>query len=265
MTPRLLLLPLLVSLALALGCGPRKMRVPVPDPAPEPGVTEPFSHTDLDPIFFAVVQPRTARVDYALAHEDYLDALEDYLARVSVADPNHWPVSDQKAFWINVHNAAALHSIATDWERYEAGRRTVRSGLLAPDPGYRVNERWMTLADMRRHMLRRFDDPRMIYALHWGATGSPVLSSRAYHAAELELRLPQAMERYLRSDRGLRLDGNPPEQTLVVTGVFALYREELLGEDSDDLLDAARALHPPLREAPIVRVERRRFDWSLAQ
>lgn len=257
----LMLVPLIV---LQTGCGAGRVHLEAPQAPPLPGVEEPFSHAALDPILQVTVNRRTGVVDYGAIEEEFLTPLEEYLGRAAVADPEPWPVSDQKAFWINVHNAAALHSIASDWERFEAGRTSVRRGFLSPAPGYRVAGRWMTLSDMRRHIIRQFDDPRMIYTLHWGAQGSAPMLNRAYHAAELELSLPRAQERYLASRRGMRIEWDDREDVLVLTGLFVMYREELLGERAD-LLAAVRAINPDLRHAEFARIDKRRFDWTLAR
>lgn len=187
--------------ALYAGCAaPRLAIEPPPGHHPQPK-GQPFSHQKLDNVLARIVVPATGLVDYDLLTEQHLALLDDYLIDAAEAQPERWPASDQKAFWINVHNAAAMRNIAEHWPIEQL--REISDSPLSTR--FFVAARWLSIEQMQELVNSRFNDPLMVYALNWGAASAPPLAFHPYTAVGLPLQLRQQADAWIEQHGELAL------------------------------------------------------------
>lgn len=258
---------LMVAALLATGCAATRLEVARPEGFAPPPAGEPFAHEAFDAVLVRVVEPRSGRVNYAAVREAHIEALDAYLASAADAQPDRWPANDQKAFWINVHNAAAMRLVAEHWPL--TNLRRIRAGLTGGplDVKFHVAGRYRSLADMQRLIVERFADPTMVYALNWGCEGCPPLGYRAYQPIGIEKRLRDNAMAWLESDAAVEVHragvSVDEPRTVRLAGFFQFFPDALTVVHADRE-EAARRLRP--RELPAhapAVIEIARFDWTV--
>jgi hypothetical protein len=262
-------------LAVALAWGwPRPASAELVDPAPYDALLRVFVHA--------------GKVHYAAlaAHRADLDRFLDALAEV---DPDSGTDEEQTALWINVYNAGTLSLLL---DHYPI-RRSSFLGYLYPEDSIRhIADAWdrvqvrvggleFTLNEIAHEILRkRFQEPRVLFALASGAHSSPVLRGEAYLAGRLNEQLESAARAYLDDpEHGFRID--PEQHTVWVSRLFLWFGRDFLpahaegplaesgkfSETETAVLHFIRARRPPeeqaLLDAGEFAVRYLRHDWRL--
>lgn len=138
--------------------------------------------------------------------------LENYLMTLDSFPPTkNWPEDEQKAYWINVYNAATIELIL---ENYPL--KSIRD--LHPTPYIPfVNTVWHiqnitiggkkgSLDQIEHEILRpRFNDPRVHFAINCASFSCPRLRNEAYTAEKLENQLIEQTTSFI---------NNPDKNTL---------------------------------------------------
>jgi len=203
--------------------------VPLPGPA-EKAAHGPFSHEPWDR-FLKKHVGENGLVDYAGAAADPAD-LATYLLAVSEASPDSHPArfpseADRLGYWLNAYNAWV---VATVLEYYPiASVRDVPSPP-AVVPGWArfymgqrvdVGGRRISLVRLEQGIiLRRFEDPRLHFALVSATRGAPRLSQDAFIPGLLDTQLDAAARRFVAEDRNVYVVG----EELQLSQIFRWYR-----------------------------------------
>ena len=181
---------------------------------------------------------REGWIDYAgLLREQ--EVLDGYLAQLAQADLEAATVDEQIAFWINAYNAGMLRMVLSHYPI----RRTSFLGLLYPENSIRqLGGAWdrddveiggdrFSLNEIEHEILRRrFEEPRVLFALARGTRGSPQLRSEAYAAKALDRQLEDATRAFLANpENGLRVD--PAGRTLWLSRIFSWYGRDFVPRD----------------------------------
>ena len=152
-----------------------------------------------------VLESRVSAAGLVSYHQLTLDA-EDLRAAISAmanAEPESMEQDDAVAFWINAHNALAIHAV-----------------LSGANPGTAEGRlrlyRWHRLTIARARMtleevIRRIDpfgsaDPRIYFALSNATRDGPPLAREAYRGAGLDAALARAVGGFIRSSARNRID-----------------------------------------------------------
>ncbi len=271
----------IAAVCLVAGCGR-------PAGAPPPGINysvelekphAPASatgtiHAPLDEILTHCVDAH-GDVNYVALATDVaqLDAyLSDMQGRIpapaAASDPA--AVSAEKAFWINVYNAAALRNVIT------AG--VPESVSDVPDFFTRPAFAGLSLAQIRDDKLRaRFHDPRIHMALTYCARGGPALENHAFVADDLDWRLMRATVNFCLDKTKNSI--NPTSDVITLSPIFKEFTPEDAGhprcEFGEDFgtthrsrrLWMARYVHPSfsryLKNNVPQRMVYSTFDWKL--
>jgi len=172
-----------------------------------------------------------------------------------------------KAFWINVYNFSAMHLVL---QHYPVDSiRSLKISLVKYPWSKKVIDvggRRYTLGEIEKQvLLKRFGDPRIVFAVSCAAVSCPDQGREPFTAQKLDERLDTLVRRFLRNpDKGLRLD----RQSGVLTLSMILKKEAQLFSDgyggvTEFILpyldkEAAQWLqsHP-------VRIEYFSHDWTL--
>jgi hypothetical protein len=265
----------MLVLAVALSWGwPRPASPELVDPAPYDALLRVFVHA--------------GKVHYAAlaAHRADLDRFLDALAEV---DPESGTDEEQTALWINVYNAGTL-SLLLD---HSPIRRSSFLGYLYPENSIRhIADAWdrvqvrvggteFTLNEIAHEILRkRFQEPRVLFALASGARSSPVLRGEAYVAAHLDEQLESAARAYLDDpEHGFRIE--PERHTVWVSRLFLWFGRDFVpahaegplaesgkfSETEAAVLHFIRARRPPAEQALLdggdFALRYLRHDWRL--
>jgi len=175
----------------------------------------------------------------------------------------------EKAFWINVYNFGAMALAA---ENYPVGSIT-DSKISDGDPwgirGIRVGTDRYALHQIENEiLLKKFDDPRIVFAVSCAAVSCPDRTDDIFSAEQLDQQLDDIVLGLLaNSTKGLAID----QQRKIVTLSWILKSDRrLFGGGSDDgLLDFVRRYAPPEIRNWIdanrddMKIEFFEHDWGL--
>lgn len=116
----------------------------------------------------------------------YLSALEDHPPQP------YWTLTDRKAYWINVYNAATISLVLQYYPL--CGMQEIDARWEAPV--FCWSGRSLSLKSIEK-LLLEMQDPRILFALHRASVSSPELSRKAYHGPILEEQLEAATIKFL--------------------------------------------------------------------
>lgn len=166
---------------------------------------------------------RDGGVRYAALRANEADraALERYVRAIAEAEPDGWSRNAQLAFYLNAYNALVVHAVLEHWP--------IESVQGVPGffdrERHRVAGRAMTLNQLENEVIRRrFDEPRIHFALNCASASCPPLSRRAFEASSLDRRLAALTRAFVR--RTTRVTGD----AVRVSRIFEWY-----GEDFEDV------------------------------
>jgi hypothetical protein len=159
------------------------------------------------------------RIDYAAAVSDSRD-LDRYLARLRAVSPDSDPLAfpsdpQRLAYWINAYNAWTIRFVLDHYPIASVNDVRPPTGLgwlpqgagffyfLRTDLGGR---RWNLYDLENRLMRRRFDEPRIHFALNCASIGCPELPGVPFVAHRLEAQLVRETTRFLADATQYRLD-----------------------------------------------------------
>ncbi len=158
------------------------------------------SHQQWDKLLKKYVNS-TGLVDYKGLQKDPSD-MNAYLKTLSDNAPqNNWSEDEQKAFWINAYNAFTVSLILKHYP--------VKSIKDIAGKIYKINTPWdirfitiggkkYDLNNIEHSILRKkFNDPRIHFALVCASISCPVLRTEAYTAAKLNAQLEDAGKAFL--------------------------------------------------------------------
>ncbi len=185
----------------------------------------------------ALLQAHVAqgRVDYRALAADRagLDAYLGELAAPRADEFEAWSPEQRLAYWLNAYNAFVL---ATVIEHYPIDGRTL-VGLGFPRGSiWQIKGVWkkirhrvaggreVSLDEIEHEIIRkRFDDPRIHFALVCASLGCPELTPEPYQADRLDRQLEQRTRAFLNDlEKGVQLDGN----RVCVSKIFKWFDED---------------------------------------
>lgn len=175
--------------------------------------------------------------------------------RVAVAE---MPESEPLSSWLNAYNALVVSAIV---ERYPLASVRDVPGFF-DRARHRVAGRMRTLDDLEHRVIRaRFPDARVHAALNCGARSCPPLHGRAFREASLDRTLDRLAQRWVASDRHVRVRGGRLEVSQLFEWFAADFRRDAgsvrgwIGHH-----DATGRLRGVPEDAAMVYVP---YDWRL--
>lgn len=171
---------------------------------------------------------QASEVDYAGMARDH-EALQAYLERishVSLAQFDLSSTSDQRAFLINAYNAGTVELVLTEYPNLKSIKEL--GSLFRSSWGKEfvvLLGKTRSLDDIEHNLIRgskRYQDPRIHFAVNCASIGCPALRNEAYSGAKLDDQLQNQLQLFL-SDRSRNrlLNGD-----LQVSPIFKWYRDD---------------------------------------
>lgn len=140
-------------------------------------------------------------VNYAALKKDSI-ILNSYLKNVSDNPPTaSWAQTDQLAYWINVYNAFTLSLVAKNYPVKSI--KDIRPGISFINSVWdikfiKIGNNTYDLNNIEHSILRKkFNEPRIHFAINCASYSCPRLRNEAYTAAKLDQQLTEAAKEFL--------------------------------------------------------------------
>ena len=212
----------------------------------------------------------TGAVDYAglTAHAD--SVLSPYLQRLAAARPSTLDRDARLAFWINAYNAYTLklivdhYPVRNIWGITPGPAEPKENSPFAMEVGP-VADTVRTLDEIEHEIIRRrFDEPRIHFALVCAASSCPPLRREPYTGARLDAQLDDQARTFLHDERMNRIPAG--EDRVALSRILKWY-----GGDFGPTTDALQRALAPYFDGPVrhrladadYEVTYRPYDWTL--
>lgn len=202
--------------------------------------------------------------DYEGLLDDGREPLDEYVTQLVSEDPLQLNRIEQKAYWINLYNAATVQLILDNYPVATITKLGESVTDFGPwnDISVTVNDIELSLNDIEHRIIRPlYDDYRIHFAVNCASIGCPNLASEAFRADSLDEQLDVAAADYLKHPRGVFFDGSE----LHLSTLFKWYATdfgdtlpevlETLGKHTGDEVSGALAKY---QGEPSYN-----YDWSL--
>jgi hypothetical protein len=207
-------------------------------------------HRIWDQLLQAHVSP-AGMVDYTGFHKDQA-RLQAYLETLSQHPPQtNWASSDRLAYWINAYNAFTVQLILDHYPL-----KSIRDLEKPWDQSFiELGGKTYSLNDIEHGILRkRFEEPRIHFAVNCASVSCPLLLNRAYTPAQLEEQLERQARHFINDPAYNQLSQGK------LSSLFDWYAEDFTQEGSliAYLNRYAKAPLPPETEVSFLP-----YNWNL--
>lgn len=146
------------------------------------------------------------RVDYANFKKDQ-DALRGYLKSLETIDSTTCTRDDLLALFVNAYNAATLELILEHYPGI-ASIKDIPAAQRWDDKRWTICGEKVSLTDLEHEILRkRFDEPRIHFAINCASIGCPPLRSEAFVGEKIDAQLQDQAVAMNRDFGGAHWDG----------------------------------------------------------
>ncbi|WP_378178638.1 DUF547 domain-containing protein [Aquimarina sp. SS2-1] len=213
-----------------------------------------FDHTSWDKALLLNVSGN-GLVDYdGFMQNSYL--LYDYFQELSKNKPNEtWTRNERMAYWINAYNAYTIKLIIDSYPLKSI------TNLKKPwkKKFFKIDGEWYSLNDLEHKILRKFDDPRIHFAINCAAISCPVVWNRAYTAENLE----EALDKQTRDFINDPTRNEITRSKVRISQLFDWYRRDFKVNDGDVVKFINQYSNVKIRENQ--DLDYKEYDWGLNQ
>jgi hypothetical protein len=163
--------------------------------------------------------------------------LKDYLRAFQAIAISNYNRNEQKAFWINLYNAATVELVISRFPIASIRDINISPGLFVRGPWgaklLTVEGEKLSLDDIEHRILRSiWKDNRIHYALNCASLGCPNLQPAAYTSDNVETLLEKGAREFINHPRGVSLQ----KGKLVVSSIYIWFQEDF-GRDAEELME----------------------------
>ena len=224
-----------------------------------------FDHSQFDQILKTYVDTQ-GRVDYNGIAAD--NTFREYMRSLENAKADSLSGDGQFAFWINAYNAVTIDKVIK-WKPKKSVRETFVPGVWTgtkffTSRQHTVAGQRLSQDDIEHEILRkRFQDPRIHFAIVCASTGCPPLPQFAYTAENVQNKLADETRKYLNSKRGLQIDY--VENTMMLSKLFDWFAGDFESKSGS----VTNFIKPYLDEKAMAFIDRMPkmsylgYDWAL--
>ena len=190
------------------------------------------------------------RVRYQAVTPEDLKSLKSYLQEMQNVAISNYNRAEQKAYWINVYNAATVDLIVARFPLKSIRDINISPAFLARGPWgaklFSVEGERLSLDDIEHRILRPiWKDNRVHYALNCASLGCPNLQPAAFTAENLETSLNRGAIDFINHPRGVTIQ----KGRLQVSSIYVWFQEDF-GGDAEELMEHwQKYANPPLADA----------------
>ncbi|MCH6256197.1 DUF547 domain-containing protein [Puniceicoccaceae bacterium K14] len=177
-------------------------------------------------------------VDYTAIKADPAELLAIY-RQLELHSPDSHPTlfpseNHRFAYWINAYNIAIMKAVIDNYPIESVQDVSSFSVWALFDGGvffagikHRFGGKKWSLYNLEKKLIRkRFDDPRLHFALNCASIGCPELPQEAFKADDLETQLDVETRAFMNDPRKFRIDDNKKE--IQVSSLFDWYEADYL-------------------------------------
>ncbi len=214
---------------------------------------------------------KSGQVDYKRFFKAGRPALQRYLQSLEAVEKREyaqWNKAQKIAFWINVYNAYTIELVFDHYplkSLQKVGAKPGDAWRKVFIPLEKIAGRALSLHAVENEILRkRFDEPRIHFALNCASMSCPVLLGEAFTADRLAQQLDRQTRLFLRDQSKNRY--NAASNTLYLSKIFDWYKEDFGSSVQSMTAFVAKYLtgdnkKAVTRDAP--KVEFLAYDWAL--
>ena len=192
--------------------------------------------------------------------------LNEYIRDLESLNVTRYKRKEQLAFWINLYNALIVTIVLDNWPitspRELPGAEHSETHGPWDEKLVTIEGHGVSPNDIENRILRPiWRDPRVLYALHRAALGSPALATKAYTAQNTDRQLDRIAKAYVNSPHGTWV----AEGRLTVSALYKWYPKDF-GADDQELIEHLKIYaEPELRDKlqSVESVYGHRYDWRL--
>ena len=206
------------------------------------------------------------RIAYGRIDAADRQALREYLARLQAVAIRKYPRPEQRAYWINLYNAATVDVVLQHYPVASITKINISPGLFTKGPWKKkllvVEGEEVSLDDIEHRILRPiWKDPRTHYAVNCASLGCPNLAARAYTAQNMESLLDEGARAYVNHPRGASLtDGR-----LTVSSIYVWFQPDFGGSEAGVIAHLKQHADARLARAlaKVEAIDDDTYDWTL--
>ena len=207
----------------------------------EPANKQTIDHSAWDRFLkLYVVAPHPSginRLRYQTVSTEDQKSLKNYLQALQALAISNYNRDEQKAFWINLYNAATVDLIISRFPVASIRDINISPGLLARGPWgaklLAVGGEKLSLDDVEHRILRPiWRDGRIHYALNCASLGCPNLQPTAYTGASTDTLLEKGAREFVNHPRGVAIQ----KGKLQVSSIYVWFQEDF-GRGAADLIE----------------------------
>lgn len=177
-------------------------------------------------------------VDYGILRRKRGDLLEA-TRMLDELDPQQvlfWTPEEKIALWLNAHNLFTIKLIVDNypikssvWGMWYPPNSIMQISGARDKTYFKMMGLEYTLREIERDiLLKRFEDPRICFALSYASMGGAFLRREPYYPHRLDSQLDEQARRFLQSPRGVVIDRN--SATIQLSDIFIWYREVMIAK-----------------------------------
>jgi len=193
-------------------------------------------------------------------------ALADYLAALQAERISSHNRSEQRAYWINLYNAATIKTVLEHYPVESIRDIDLGGGFFSSgpwsEPFLKVEGEKLSLDDIEHRILRPiWKDTLIHYSVNCASVGCPNLARTAYTGGNFE-KLAQGNARaYVNSPRGARLE----QGEIYVSSIYEWFKTDFGGSDAGVIAHLKQYAGPALAKqlAGVNEIGGDDYDWSL--
>lgn len=199
-------------------------------------------------------------VDYAgwFANKADIEALDAFLRMSAEVDVAAMSAADQKAFYINLYNAAMLQVVFQHYPLNSVTEIGEKPFDVFKDTFIRQGDRLLSLDDVEKGiLLKEFFDPRIHFAVNCASESCPPLRVEPFTGEQLEAQLDEQTRLFAKSDRAARESDHANK--IVYSSLFDWYNKDFEGDNPAEYLNRYREDPLPLD----YEIGWIKYDWAL--
>jgi len=195
--------------------------------------------------------------------------LKNYIQSLQNLNPLELTRVQQKAYWINLYNAATVSLILDNLPVKSITK--LGSGLFAFGPWddklLTINNRKLTLNDIEHRILRPiYNDARIHYAVNCASFSCPNLADTAYTKSNTEALLEQGAKEYVNHPRGVTVTS----KGLTLSTIYDWYQSDFGANEAGVVKHLQKYANPALAEKLTALASKKLnikydYNWDLNQ